>query len=57
MNLIGYWHGEEQTRVGERERKVYEEERNFAGKLNKIVKIVVRTVAFEGLHPMVTGDS
>ena len=57
MNLIGYWHGEEQTRVGERERKVYEEERNFAGKLNKIVKIVVRTVAFEGLQPMVTGDS
>ena len=54
MNLIGYWHSEEQTRVGERERKVYEEKKNLAGKVNKIAKMIVRMVAFEGLQPMAT---
>ena len=36
MNLIGYWQREEQTRVGERGRKVFEEKKNFAGKVNKM---------------------
>ena len=40
MNLIGYWHSEEQTRVGEHERKVYEQKKNFAGKVNKIGKMI-----------------
>ena len=35
------------------ERKVLEE-KNFAGKVHKIAKMVVRMVAFEGLQPMVT---
>ena len=33
MNLIVYWHSEEQTRAGEQERKVYEKKNNFAGKV------------------------
>ena len=53
MNLIGYWHSEEQT-VGEHERKVCEEKKNFAGKINKIAKMLVRMVALEGLQPIVT---
>ena len=53
MNLIGYWHNADQTRVGERERKVYEEEKNFVGKVSKIAKMLVRMVALEGLLPMV----
>ena len=38
MNLIGYWHSEDQARVGERERKVFEEKKNLAGKVTKIAK-------------------
>ena len=37
MNLIGYWHSEDQVREG--------------GKVNKIAKMLVRTVALEGLQP------
>ena len=37
-----------------RERCVYEEKKNFARKVNKIAKMIVRLVAFEGLQPMVT---
>ena len=36
MNFIGYWRSEDQARVGERERKVREEKKNFAGKVNKL---------------------
>ena len=54
MNLIGYWRSEEQTRVGERERQVYEEKKNFAGKAHKIAKMIVRMVAYECSPPMVT---
>ena len=53
MNLIGCWRNEEQTR-GELERKAYEQRKNFAGKVNKIAKRMVRIVTFEGLQPMVT---
>ena len=49
---VGHW--EEQTRVGEREKKVCEEKKNFAVKVCKIAKMLVRMVAFEGLQPMVT---
>ena len=38
MNLIGHWRSEDQTIVGERERKVYEEKKNFAGKVKKSCK-------------------
>ena len=54
MSLIGYWRSEEQTRVGERARKVSEEKKNFAGKVNKIANMIVRIVTFEGLQPMAT---
>ena len=53
MNLTGFWCREEQTRVGERERKVFQEEKNVAGKVNRIAKMIVRTVAFEALQPIV----
>ena len=53
MNLIGYWHSEDQVRVGEHERRESEEKKDLAGKVNKIVKIV-RMVALEGLQPTVT---
>ena len=46
MNLIGYWHSEDQVRVGEYERTEFEE---IAGKVNKIAKMLVRMVALEGL--------
>ena len=36
MNLTGYCQSEDQTRVGEREKKVYEEKKNFAGKVSKM---------------------
>ena len=32
----------------------YDEQKNFAGKVNKIAKMLVRRVALEGLQPMVT---
>ena len=54
MNFVGFWHNGEQTRVRERERKEYEEKKNSAGKVNKIAKMIVRIVTFEGLQPMVT---
>ena len=53
MSLTGYWHSEDQTRAGEYES--FEEKKNFAGKLNKIAKMLVRMVMLEGLQPMVTG--
>ena len=40
--------------VGELERRACEEKNNFAGKVNKIAKMIVRIVALEGLQPMVT---
>ena len=56
MNLIGYWQSENQTRIGERERKVYEEKKNFAGKVNnKIAKMLARMVALEGLQLAANG--
>ena len=54
MNLIGHWRSEDQTRVGERERKVYEEKKNFAGKVKKVANRLVRMVTLEVLLPMVT---
>ena len=39
---------------GERARKVYEKKKDFASKVNKIAKIIVRIVTFKGLQPMVT---
>ena len=54
MNLIGYWHSEDQIRVGEYERRVFQQKKNFAGNVTKIAKMIVRLVAFEGLQPMVT---
>ena len=44
MNLIGFWHSEEQPRVGEHARKVFEEKKNFARKVNKIAKMIVHPV-------------
>ena len=44
----------DQIRVGEYERRVFEEKKNFAGKVNKIAKMLVRMVALEGLQPMFT---
>ena len=57
MNLNGFWRSEERTRVGELERQAYEEKKNFAGKVNKIAKVIVGIVTFEGLQPMVTEAS
>ena len=54
MNLIGCWHSEHQVRVGEYERMEFEEKDNFAGKVNKIAKMLVRMLALEGLQPMIT---
>ena len=55
MNLvIGCWHSDDQIRVGEYVRRVFDEKNNFAGKVTKIAKMIVRMVAFEGLQPMVT---
>ena len=54
MNLTGYWRREDQIRVGENERRVFEEKKKFAGKVTKIAKMLVRMVALEGLQPMVT---
>ena len=54
LNLIGYWHSEDQVRVGEYERRVFDEKKNVAGKVTKIAKMLVRMVALEGLQPMVT---
>ena len=34
-------------------RKVYEEKKNFAGKVNKIAQVLVRMVALKGLQPVV----
>ena len=34
MNLVGYSHTEEQTQVGDLEKKVSEERKNFEGKVN-----------------------
>ena len=45
---------EDQTRLGEHERTVYGEKKNFAGQVNKIAKALVRMVGLEGLQPMVT---
>ena len=42
------------AKVGELERKAYEERKNFARKANKIAKMIVRIVTFEGSQPMVT---
>ena len=39
MNLIGYWHSDDQIRVGGRERRVFDEMMNFAGMATKIAKI------------------
>ena len=39
MNLIGYWHSENQVRVGEYERRVFEEKENFAGIVSKVAKM------------------
>ena len=41
-------------RVGERERKVYEEKKTFAGKVNKIAKMIARMVDWRALQLMVT---
>ena len=41
------------SRVGEYERREFEEKSNFAGKVNKIAKMLVRMVALEGLQPVV----
>ena len=30
VNLIGYWHSEDQTRAGEYERRAFEEKKSFA---------------------------
>ena len=38
--------------VGLRERHM-KRKRNFAGKVNKIAKMIVRIMTFEGLQPMV----
>ena len=46
-----------QTRVGEPERKPYEQKKNFAGKVNKTAKMNVRIVTLDGLQPMVTESS
>ena len=46
MNHIGYWQSEDQTRVGERERKVFEEKKNFAGKVREISNMLVRIIVF-----------
>ena len=54
MNLIGYWQNEDQVRVGEYERREFEEKKSFAGKVNKVAKMLVRMVALEGLQPIVT---
>ena len=54
MHLIGYWHSEDQLRVGEYERREFEETKNFAGKVNKIARMLVRMVTLEGLQQMVT---
>ena len=54
MNLSGYWHSEDQVRVGEYERREFEEKKKFAGKVNKIAKMVVRMVALEGMQPVGT---
>ena len=43
--------------VGELERRACEEKNNFAGKVNKIAKMIVRIVALEGLRPLVTDAS
>ena len=56
-DVFGYWHNEWQTRVGELEGKAYEEKKNFAGKVNKIAKMIVRIVTSKGLQPMVTEAS
>ena len=42
INLFGSWHNGEKSRVGELERKAYEEKKNFARKINKIAKMIVR---------------
>ena len=44
-------------RVGEYGRREFEEQMNFAGRVNKIAKMLVRMVALEGLQPMVTEAS
>ena len=54
MNLIGYWRSEDQSRVGEYERRVFEEQKHFAGRVAKIAKMIVSMVAFEGLQPAAT---
>ena len=54
MNLTAYWRSEDQVRVGEYERRVFEEKRNLAGKATKIAKMIVRMVAFEGLRSAAT---
>ena len=53
MHLIGFWHSEEQTRVGELEGKAYEGKRTKQAR-SKIAKMIVRIVALEGLQPRVT---
>ena len=55
MNLIGYWHSDEQIRVGEYQRRVCEEKKNFAGKATKIAKKIVsghRSIPERRQHPM-----
>ena len=51
MNLTGYWHSDDQVRVGEYEKRVFDEKKNFAGKVTKDCQ--KRMIAFEGLQPMV----
>ena len=50
-NFIGDWHSDHQIRVGEYERRVFEEKKNFAGKVTEIAKTMMRMVTFEGLQP------
>ena len=51
-NLIGCWHSEEQARVGELERKVRGEKKNFVGKINKIAKMIVRIASWKWKTPV-----
>ena len=44
VTLFGYWRMEGQTKVGELERKAYEETKNIAGQVNKVAMVIVRIV-------------
>ena len=46
LNVVGCWHSEDQIRVGEYERREYEDNKNFAGKVTQIAKMRFASLEF-----------